>query len=163
MASACPEKLTLDCRPASDNNAPESSTMPATKTTVPATPLSTVGEGDWQVVVKGRRTLQAAARPTNKQDTNNPTLNNCKGDASATDPWTENDMSYEKIQQVRKLKAELEKQLVPSISSPPTSSPKTVRPSSSAPSSLSKLKKQSSPLRALRVTHPQCTKKSGRD
>lgn len=88
--------------------------------------------------------VQTAAYPSPKtsatKDTDSPTPCSCKGDASASGPWMEDGPSFEKIQLIRKLMADLEKQLA-SSSQPPSASPKTVHLLPFAPSSLSKLKK----------------------
>lgn len=101
LAHVCPEKMTSDPQLTSNYNAPQPPTLPATRIkyritiastllspSVLAVPLSTVVEWDWQVVVKGRRKAQTAARLITKSCTtqDNPTPNSCKGDASATAP-----------------------------------------------------------------------------
>lgn len=103
---------------------------------------------------KGEK-VHTAAHPSLKtcatKDTDSPTPHSCKGDASATGLWMEDGQSLEKIQLIRKLMANLEKQLASSSSPPPPStSPNTVHLLSFAPSSLFKLKK---PLFCLPTAH----------
>ncbi|CAE1275405.1 unnamed protein product [Acanthosepion pharaonis] len=148
MASACAGVLTLDRQPDPKKCAPGTSLLPNPKASVPAAPLTTSGEGDWKVVGKGKR----KASPNTQQSGDVSTPDGSGGDASAPAPRTDHSPST-KIQRVKEVMADLEKQLAqpeptprptprksiprptPRQSTPPPSPrPTSARPPSPSPS-----------------------------
>lgn len=184
LAPSCSEKAASGIQPISDKNSPQTSAKPATKTSDeelsnsillgpirPTAPLSKERKGDWQVVSKSRGKVQTASGMSSKAcvsiDMDSPTPHNCTGDTLVICPWTVNDPSFNKIQDIIKqnvnLKKEMEASSTPALPAPTSSSSILASPapsnsvcsSSSVPSYPSKLKKHPNILPRARSFSPK--------